>query len=279
VFSFHNGVDIAAWPGNRVYPVVSGRVEERIGDRVVVRSPHGRRFQYIHVRPWVSVGERVIASRTVLGTVFAPWNHVHLTEVRDGCVVNPLTTGHLEPYVDRTRPRVIAITFTSLNGRRLDPSSLQGPVEAIATAQDRPTVPGPGVWRRMPVAPALVTWRLATATGRTARDGVAADFMVTLPPAADFCAIYAPGTLQNFAAENGRFNWARPGRYRFYLTRQPLDTSRMPPGRYVLTVTAADTGGNTGNRSVVIGIRHSRIPTAATALPDWRCQTRSLANH
>jgi hypothetical protein len=276
VFSFHNGVDISAWSGNQVYPVASGTVFEIVGDEIITKDSHDRRFQYIHVHPWVKVGERVTVSRTVLGTIFEPWEHVHLTELRGSCVVNPLAPGHLTPYVDRTRPEVLAISFATPTGRRLSPTDLHGEIEAVARAQDEPALPGPGVWGRMPVSPALVTWRIVAADGRRVRVGVAADFRETEPPEADFCAVYAPRTIQNFAAEGGRFNWGRAGRYVFQLGNGPLDTSSLPNGRYRLTVAASDTGGNVGRRSVTIEIANHGRSAVETAPPDWRCAARSL---
>ena len=38
LFSFHNGIDISAWTGNAVYPVLSGVVVRVEPDEVVVRS-------------------------------------------------------------------------------------------------------------------------------------------------------------------------------------------------------------------------------------------------
>ena len=137
-FSFHNGVDIAGWPGNRVYAVVSGHVLSRGGDEIIVRSPHGRRFQYIHVRPRVRLGQYVGASRTILGYLMPRWHHVHLAEIRRGCAVNPLAPGHLQPYLDRTRPSVVSITFVAPGGARLAPGRLRGEVEMISQAFDEP---------------------------------------------------------------------------------------------------------------------------------------------
>jgi hypothetical protein len=278
LYSFHNGVDISAWPGNRVYPVVSGRVVRVTGDEVVVQALD-RRFQYIHVRPWVRPGQWLIASRTVIGTVFRPWNHVHLSELRHGCAVNPLAPGHLVPYVDRTRPRVLAIFFRNAEGVHIPADRLSGDVEAIAEAQDEPAMPAPGVWRRMPVAPALVTWRLSTVRGRVLLHGVAADFLLTEPPSDDFCQVYAPGTVQNLAAESGHFNWGRPGRYLFRLSSLPLYTGALDRGRYLLTVIASDTSGNTGLRTIAVDVRRAspRSMVGPVAV-DTRCSRRSLTS-
>ena len=277
VFSFHNGIDIAAWPGNRVYPVVSGRVARVIGDEVVVTSSFGRRFQYIHLRPRVRPGRVVIASRTVLGTVFRPWNHVHLTEIRGECVVNPL--GHLRPFADKTRPEVLSISFRNRAGNPVGPRDLSGEISVVAAAQERSAMPAPGVWRGMPVTPALLTWKLSTLHGRRLLGGIAADFRLTEPPPPAFCDVYAPGTVQNFAAEEGHYGWGRPGRYLFWLQGGNLPTGKLPSGRYRLTVTAENILGSSGRRTVTIDLHHLERPQRANVSGgDWRCPQRMLVN-
>jgi hypothetical protein len=273
--SFHNGIDISAWLGNKVYPVVSGRVIDIDGDRVVVRATARRRFQYIHLRPEVRVGELVSASRTVLGTITRPWGHVHLTEIRSGCVVNPLARGHLTPFRDTSQPQVRAIRFEDASGNPLPASALVGNVRVIANAQDEPALPAPGQWRRMPVAPALLTWRLTTLLGRILRGGIGADFRYSEPPSSDFCAVYAPGTVQNFAAVAGVYRWAQPGRFLFDLTPRLLDTSRLHPGRYLMTVTASNLGGHTTSRTTQVNVVKRRLLATAFVNRDTRCENDS----
>lgn len=276
-FSFHNGIDISAWTGNAVYPVLSGVVARVEPDEVVVRSSHGRRFQYVHVKPRVRVGAVVFGSVTVLGNVARRWGHVHLTEMRGKCVVNPLAPGHLGPYRDRTDPTVADISFSTAAGERLDPRHLHGLVQAVAQAEDAPALRGQGVWRGMPVAPALVRWTISTMNGRRVAGSTVADFRITEPPAQDFCRIYAPGTIQNFAADNGHYHWGQRGRYLFRLTTVPFDTANLASGRYKLTVTASDTAGNNGKRTVVIKIDdHGYTLDRRRAQPDRRCQPRTL---
>ena len=270
-FSFHNGVDISAATGTRVYPVVSGVVVQARGQRVVVASSHDRRFQYIHIFPRVRVGEPAVASDTVLGTVLPLVRHVHLSEIRGMCVVNPLMPGHLSPFHDTQKPVVRSITFESLAGRRILPDALSGEVRVIADAYDRPAIPSPYPWSSMPVSPVLIRWRLATLTGRTLQSRVAVDFRVSLPPRDDFCEVYAPGTVQNFAAVLGKLHWGQPGRYLYDLTPVPLDTRLLRDGRYHFTVTALNTRGRSGSRTVTIEVRQRQELPSLTPLPDHRC--------
>ena len=141
-FSFHNGIDISAWPGNRVYPVKSGIAVRVTGDLVSVETPGGRRFQYIHLAPEVHVGEEVTALKTVLGPVRPRWNHIHLTELREDCAVNPLMPHHLEPYRDTTKPTIRAILFQSPSREPLEPDALAGKIRIIADAFDTPGARG-----------------------------------------------------------------------------------------------------------------------------------------
>ncbi len=269
-YSFHNGIDIAAWTGNHVYPVVSGTVTKAGGGRVVVRTDDDRTFQYIHVVPWVTAGEQVTASHTILGTVRRGWNHVHLTEIREDCAVNPLMPGHLEPYRDSTRPVVQAILLQDPARHPISPGNLRGRIRILAEAYDTQPIPSPFPWGELPVSPARVSWTLSTIAGRVLVDKTGADFRFGEPFRHQFCTVYAPGTEQNFAAVEGTFHWGKAGRYLFDLTPSLLETGRLAPGRYRLTVLASDTDGNTDSRSELIRVRPGPAPFIR-ALPDTRC--------
>ena len=67
-------------------------------------ADHRIEHQYWHISPAVRDGQRVVAYRTVVGYVEAPWGHVHFSEMRDGVYVNPLRPGALGPFADQTRP-------------------------------------------------------------------------------------------------------------------------------------------------------------------------------
>ena len=67
-YSFHNGVDISARAGTKVYPVVSGWATVVDGDEVRVLAGH-RVFQYHHIAPAFRQARHVVAGVTVLGAV------------------------------------------------------------------------------------------------------------------------------------------------------------------------------------------------------------------
>jgi hypothetical protein len=272
-FSFHNGVDVSAPAGALVYPVVSGAVARVTADLVVVRTVDARRFQFVHLAPLVHPGEQAIASKTVLGTVRPRWNHVHLSEIRQDCAVNPLMPGHLTPYRDTTRPTVRAILFQSPGRHPLSPAALSGKVRILADAFDTPALASPPPWSALPVAPLRVTWRIGAAGGRIVMRSTGADFRYSEPFRQQFCSVYAPGTRQNFAVLAGRHHRGEAGRYLFDLTPGLLDTTRLPAGRYRVTVTAFDTGGNRGSRTELVQVKHG--PARPVPVPrDGRCTGR-----
>jgi hypothetical protein len=182
----------------------------------------------------------VSASKTVLGTAVPRRGHLHLTEIRGTCAVNPLAAGHLAPYEDQSRPEVVALGAVDPEGAVLDPTRIAGPFGLVVQAQDYPPFPVPPPWEDLPVTPAVVKWRLTSAAGRVVVPWTyAADFAVTIPPNREYWRVYADGSHQNFV---GRGALAQlPGTYTFRLT----PPSRvMTPGSYTVSVTVATAAGN-----------------------------------
>jgi hypothetical protein len=239
-FSFHNGIDIYARPGEKVFPVVSGRARVRNAQEVIVQTRDGRSFQYWHIRPLVRTGSWVTASKTILGTAIPRRGHLHLTEIRHGCAVNPLAPGHLEPYRNATLPEVLAVKAIGPGGALLDPSEIASPFQLVVQAQDLPPLSVPRPWQNLPVTPATVRWRLAAGDGRALVPWTfAADFAVTIPPKQNYWRVYAPGTHQNFVGRE-RSQSREAGVYAFRLT--PPNTS-LAPGRYTATVQLSTSNG------------------------------------
>ena len=262
LFSFHNGIDIYGRGGTKVYALVDGHVIRATVDEIIVQGPNGRRFQYWHLLPKVSVGAHVAAYHTVVGVMRASFGHVHLTEMRSGCAVNPLMPGHLWPYHDHNRPFVLAVYTTSREGASLNPQHLRRPFELTTWAEDLPWPAVPGLWHGMPVTPALVQWRLTAADGRVVvPERTAADFRVSIPPNKDFWTVYAADTHENFPELPLKPESLERGRYIFRLT-PPGHPLRLPPGSYTVTVTVSDTRGNsdTVSRPLVVS---SSFPAAA----------------
>ena len=265
VFAFHNGVDIAGAPGEPVYPVVSGTVERKTPDELIVHGSGGRTFQYWHLKERAWSGEHVVAERTVLGTIQAVWGHVHLTEIRGVCVVNPLAPGHLTPFHDSSIARALAIEATAADGRPLDPNQLPTRFQLLARAAERPPLPSPGAWRDLPVTPALVEWRLTTAAGHTVvPTTVVADFRYTIPPNRDFWQIYGAGSHQNIVIGFDDRAFRVPGVYLFRLKGLPQP---LRPGRYLIKVTVANVRG-----------RRSSTAQPLTVEPDTTLDPQTVAN-
>ncbi len=258
-FQFHNGVDISAAAGTAVYPVVSGRVRRVFYDWVGVASA-GRRFQYWHIRPSVRVGQLVAADRTVLGHVVPGAGHVHLTEIDGTTPVNPLQSGHLTPYWDRTPPVIRAIDV-----RGSTSVELGGRIWFVADAYDLPSLTPPAPWGDQPVTPAEVSWTLRGPGSRTVIPSrVAADFRVHLPPRRDFWHLYATRTRQN-QPTIAFTHFHETGRYLFDLTPGGLSTASLPSGRYRLTVTVTDIRSNRSERTRLFTISRSSRASLASA--------------
>jgi len=249
-FSFHQGVDISASGGTAVYPVVDGTVTLVSSEWIRVTSGDGRAFEYWHIRPLVRNGQDVTARHTLLGHVTRSSNHVHLTEYKDGRVVNPLVPGRLTPYHDSTPPVVRAITLRRTDdGADMLPNFVRGRIEMVADAEDSPTAAGSSAWHG-PATPALVTWKIRRIAGRVVvPQRVAFDFRTTVPPNSSFWRIYARGTYQNQTVFGNHYSYQERGTYLFKLAQQ-FDTSTLHDGVYDLIVKASDVRGNTGSQTL-----------------------------
>lgn len=261
-FSFHSGVDISAPNGTAVYPVASGTVtaaEKREDWHVLIAAGGAVTFDYWHIKPAVRVGQHVTAYRTVLGHIVRPAGHVHLAVVVGGRAVNPLAPGRLGPYTDTTRPRVESVSVRSLElGGGGLPNFVRGRVELEAAVYDVPTRPVAGIWRDMPTAPALVTWRVESWTGKVVvPERVAVDFGSVVPSDTSFWNVYARGTFQNMAVFGPHYSYLQRGNYAFRLSARPFDTRILRDGVYALVVTARDIKGNSASRSLRFTI-HNR---------------------
>jgi murein DD-endopeptidase MepM/ murein hydrolase activator NlpD len=244
-FSFHNGVDISAPDGTKVYPVVSGVAHFMDANTIVVRTFDGRTFQYFHIVPTVVEGQQVVARLTVLGYVQQSYEHVHLAELDGIRIANPLQPGHLTPYRDTTKPTVAGVYLHDRYGDVAPPATVCGDVSFAADAYDTPTIRPPGRYADMPVAPATVSWVVQSRNGLVVQpERVAVDFSRTLPLPREFWRVYARGSYQNAP----RFGYdsfpKRPGRYLYRLGT--IDTTLVPNGPYTVTVAASDERRNRG---------------------------------
>jgi murein DD-endopeptidase MepM/ murein hydrolase activator NlpD len=259
-FTFHTGVDVSAPDGTAVYPVESGTVRSVSNDWLEVAGGNGRSFQYWHVSSAVSVGEHVDAQSTVLGHIIRGCGHVHLTEIDNGVIVNPLQSGHLSPYTDKSVPKVDSIEFrTSVTGKELMPELLRGRVELLASVTDMPTLRVPGVWRDLPVTPALVTWEIRRAdNGKViVPTRTAYDVRNHLPAPNMFWQIYARGTHQNMSVFGAHYSFMQPGMYLIRLAPGGFDTRTLHDAVYDLVVTATDIRGNHSSSAVRFSV-HNR---------------------
>jgi peptidase M23-like protein len=231
---FHFGVDVSAPNGTPVFATLTGRVwiSGRHPHTVEIVGGGGYGFSYWHVIPAVRSGERAVAYRTLIGHVEAPYGHVHFSEARNGRYLNPLRLGAMGPFVDHTTPWVARLTAEN-DDRLLQSSSVHSAFDLVAEVDDETPLAIPRPWHDLPVTPAVTRWRLVTAHGRAVLGWrTAADFRETIPSAAEFDRVWAPGTTQNHVRS--------PGHYRLFLARG----LELPTGRYVVEVAVRDTRGN-----------------------------------
>jgi hypothetical protein len=255
-YSFHNGIDIVAAAGTAVYPVVSGWVAKAEADEIVIDTYDGRAFQYYHLSKARDIqrGAKVVVDHTVLGWIRHKYGHVHLAEIDNHLIHNPLDYGHLEPYDDSTRPVATELYLDNgpvpspLAGRTIHP----GDPLAVA-AYDPPAMDVPGEWSGLPQAPALVKWRMFHA-GTYSPWHVVVDFRETEPTPREFWSVYARGSYQNHPVFDHRL-FDNPGRYLYRLD----PPSELQPGLYRLQVQVAD-------------IRHNYSTTT------WALQTQASAS-
>jgi hypothetical protein len=182
---------------------------------------------------------------------------VHLTEIEDGRVINPLAPSHLEPYADDVRPAVNGIYLRRPGSlSTLLPHLVKGPVDMVADVSDRGG--GTGMWSTMPMAPQEVSWHLSAdrSAKRVIPERVAFDASSHLPPNGAFWRTYARGTWQNMPTFAGHRYWRIPGVFLYRLGT--LDTRTLRDGTYTLVVHARDAGGNLASSTVTFLVWNRR---------------------
>jgi hypothetical protein len=243
--SFHFGVDVSGLDGTAVYAVSPGRVSIDGENITVVEVAGEREHSYWHVVPSVRDGSRV-AGGDLLGHISKGWGHVHFAERRGDAYWNPLRAGALTPYEDFGAPVVSRIVTSG------DRNLLHGRVDLVVEAFDHPPLSAPQPeWHGLPVAPALVRWRLVRNARAVLPWRIVFDFRrsfvpkIAGKPPSDlhFDDCYAPNTRQNHPK--------KPGLFRFWLARG-LDTRQFANGRYRLDVEASDIRSNASRTHLVL---------------------------
>jgi hypothetical protein len=269
-FSFHQGIDISAPDGTPIYPVVTGTAHYLGAATLNVDAGNDVIFQYFHIVPIVGEGQHVVARKTILGYVQPPFQHVHLTEINGTHAVNPLQRGHLEPYVDHTRPTIRDLSFRNQSGTLQTPLGLCGRVELAVDAFDMPPMPVPGKFRGLPVAPALVRWSISRLSGgEVVPWRTAVDFRTVLPGNARFTDVYAKGTYENSPRFGTQQYTSMPGNY-LLLLAPSYDTTSLANGVYRLAVRVSDERDNTAavtERFSVLNAKNAVCPGSLPAPP------------
>lgn len=289
---YHFGVDVNVddefpEPGapsglsHRVYALESGVARDRspVAHRCVDRRLEVGHFEYWHVSPIVSDGQRVRGGQQIGWTCRGEW-HVHVSEwqVFRGrrVTVDPLHRGGaFRPFVDTAAPVVSAFRFvtpptspwaptTSLaepdSSTPLSSSALHGRVELRVRVDDPQSFLGflarNPAWATVWSPYALRVVIRDVETGRVVLRRIT--FRDDQLPQTPYLDHYAPGTVEDKKLSvcigppplercDG-VTWLRPFS-RFHL--EYWDTTRVANGAYRVTVVARDTAGNTGSASMV----------------------------
>jgi hypothetical protein len=198
----------------------------------------------------------VTTGKTVLGHIIRGCGHVHLTEVDNGRVTDPLLAGHLSPYRDTTKPYVSSIQLrTNDEAVPLMTNFIQGSVQMYAEAYDTPTLPVPTPWTDMPMTPAVISYHVETWNGKVKiPETTVWDTRQTIPSNSTFWAHYARGTFQNMSVFDKHYSWGQPGSFVFRLGA--LNTRRLADSVYRLVVTAKDIRDNQSSSSIRFSVHN-----------------------
>lgn len=251
--NFHVGVDIEAGNFQPVYAIQSGYASIRYDGTGDVNVDVGR-FYYWHIHPTVRAGQYVVAYRTVIGQVLYGFGHIALSEGNTNDYLNPLRPGgSLRPYTDR-EPPVIGLPRIFSSGR------------VIVGAFDPQSFVHKEHYETPVLAPSSLAWRLYDARGH-ALTGLewAMRGSQNYPPGLK-STIFAPGAANPgfecfFTQVRCVPNWV------YWLAgglTPPLPLSRLPRGRYRLTIYAWDWAGNTSALDywIKLPLAHAATPTA-----------------
>ncbi len=148
---FHNGTDIPKADGSPVYPVKDGLIRSlsASGSNAFVRVDD---MAYVHIRPnpSLSIGDPVVASQTVLGTILSGQGHVHFTNGFVGSENNSLLANSgLTPYSDPWPPIIRFVRFYQNNtGVLFQNNKLSGLVDIMVKVDEQNGPSGSALSRR-----------------------------------------------------------------------------------------------------------------------------------
>ncbi len=138
---FHNGTDIPKADGSPVYACKNGNVSTIDGNAGSNSYVRVNDLAYVHIipNPALSVGDPVIASQTILGTIYPGQGHVHLTNGFSGAEkISILPNSGLTPYDDPWSPIIRYVLFYQNNtSNLLGGNVLSGPVDIVVKVDER----------------------------------------------------------------------------------------------------------------------------------------------
>ncbi len=148
---FHNGTDIPKADGQPVYPVKDGTIVSMytVGSNAYVRVND---IAYVHIKPnaSLSVGDRVIAGQTILGTIYPGLGHVHFTYGYVGSEKNAMLPNQgFTPLEDPWPPIIRYVHFYINNSLQKFPTPrVSGAVDIVVKVDEQNGPPSSLVSRR-----------------------------------------------------------------------------------------------------------------------------------
>ena len=239
---FHNGTDIPKADGQPVYPVKSGTIVSMStsGSNAYVRVND---IAYVHIKPnaALSVGDRVIAGQTILGTIYPGLGHVHFTYGYLGSEKNAMLPNQgLTPLNDPWPPIIRYVHFYINNSLKKFPGNrVSGAVDIVVKVDEQNGPPSSSISRRNNGI-YKIGYKIFTADTAT----------VIYSPSSSGVRFQFDNKPSNSYVHNVFFDQLSSTTSHVYILTNTIqadgywDTTQLDSGKYVVMVFAEDTRGN-----------------------------------
>jgi len=259
---FHNGTDIPKADGSPVYPVKDGKVTAMGSDWVRVEDK-----AYVHIVPaaGLSIGDRVYASQTVIGTIEPGLGHVHFTNGYVGAERNSMLEGSgLTPLVDEWKPIIRFVKFFENNSSTEFPASgISGKVDIVVKVDEQNGPPSSPISRRNN-GTYKIGYRILSADTST---------IVYEPPNNGLRFQFDTKPSNSYVHNVFRKEFSSTTSHTYQVTNDISrdnywDTSQLEPGNYVVMIFTEDTRHNADTAYVPVTVKElDRVPPQQ---PKWR---------
>ncbi len=262
---FHNGTDIPKPDGDPVYAVKDGTIISlyRSGSNAYVRVDD---IAYVHIQPnpALSVGDKVVAGQTVLGTIYSGLGHVHFTYGYYGSEKNAMLPDQgFEPLNDPWAPIIRYVDFYVNNTTQKFPHNrLNGAVDIVVKVDEQNGPPSSALSRRNNGI-YKIGYKILSADTST----------VVYEPPSNGWRFKFDTKPDNDYVHNVFFDQLSSTTSHVYIVTNNIrsdnywNTTQLDSGNYVVMVFAADTKGNADTAYVSVEITgQDAIPPATPVM-------------